>query len=61
MAKLVALKPCYFDNKDLQADQEFEAEDKYADILIRVGAARLKDPEKPKAKRAYVRRDMTAD
>jgi hypothetical protein len=55
--KLIANKEMYYAGRMLKAEEEFECEEKFVDVLILVSSAR-----KPKQeKRGYKRRDMVVE
>ncbi len=54
--KLIANRPHYYE-RDLEAEEHYEARQDHAEVLMRVGAARLEQP----SKREYRRRDMVAE
>lgn len=55
--KLIANKVMYYGGKMLKAEEEFDCEPKFVDVLILAQSARKPEREK----RAYKRRDMVSE
>lgn len=56
---LIALHDMYYEG-DRKAGEAFEAREEHIDLLVRVGAATVKQQDDRRAKR-YERRDMKAE
>lgn len=58
---MIALRKQYY-GRDLEIGDHFEAEEKHAPLLERVGAAKRETPEGPREEKRgrYERRDMRA-
>lgn len=59
--KLIANKEMYYDRRMVQAEEEFECDEKFVNVLLLSQSARKADDELRRKTRAYKRRDMVAD
>lgn len=61
MARLIAKKPCYYAGRTHPVGEVFEAIEGHARLLVLAGAAERQEPEAPRQRRQYRRRDMQAE
>lgn len=59
--KLIANKEMYYGGRTVVADEEFDCDEKFVDVLLLAQAARRAEAESQRKKRGYKRRDMTAE
>lgn len=62
--KLIANKEMYYDRRMVQAEEEFDCDEKFVDVLVMSQAARKAfkvEYEGRRKTRGYKRRDMVAD
>lgn len=59
--KLIANKEMYYDRRMVQAEEEFDCDENFADVLLLAQAARKPEVEGRRKTRGYKRRDMVAD
>jgi hypothetical protein len=60
--KLIANREMYYGGRTVKADDEFDCDEKFVDVLLLSQAARkVNDEEGQRKKRGYKRRDMTAE
>jgi hypothetical protein len=59
--KLIANKEMYYGGRIIVADEEFDCDEKFVDVLLLAQAARKTEVEGRRKNRGYKRRDMTAE
>ena len=59
--KLIANKEMYYDRRTVKAEEEFDCDEKFVDVLLLAQAARKVEAEGRRRNRGYKRRDMTAE
>lgn len=59
--KLIANKEMYYDQRMLKAEEEFDCDEKFVNVLLLAQAARKLEDDGRRKNRGYKRRDMIAE
>ena len=59
--KLIANKEMYYDRRMVQAEEEFDCDEKFVNVLLLSQAARKAEEDSRRKTRGYKRRDMVAE
>jgi hypothetical protein len=59
--KLIANKEMYYDRRMVQAEEEFDCDEKFVNVLLLSQAARKAEEDSRRKTRGYKRRDMVPE